>query len=95
MAAVGWQIPGLPTSMLLILLAGLCRLAIDRSPHRRGAARLRQQRRRPWAQGGWSALRYSVVRYLIAGIFAMAAGLSLTAINDGQRHQCRRRLSRC
>jgi ribose/xylose/arabinose/galactoside ABC-type transport system permease subunit len=30
---------------------------------------------------GWPALRYDVVRYLIAGLFSAAAGLLLTAIN--------------
>jgi ribose transport system ATP-binding protein len=30
----------------------------------------------------WPALRYNVVRYLIAGLFSAAAGLLLTAINS-------------
>jgi ribose transport system ATP-binding protein len=79
MAAVGWQIPGMPTSLLLILGAGLCGLAVDRS---RTGVVLRGFGNNAAAlgQGGWPALRYTVVRYVIAGIFAMAAGLSLTAI---------------
>jgi ribose transport system ATP-binding protein len=32
-------------------------------------------------RSGWSPTRYALVRYLIAGLFAGAAGLSLTAIN--------------
>jgi ribose transport system ATP-binding protein len=79
MAAVSWQIPGLPTSVALILLAGLAGLAIDRS--RLGLV-LRGFGNNPTAlaQGGWSPLRFTVLRYLLAGAFAMTAGLSLTAI---------------
>lgn len=79
MAAVGWQVPGLPTSLLLILAVGLCGLAVDRS---RSGVVLRGfgNNAAALAQGGWSALRYTVLRYVVAGAFAMAAGLSLTAI---------------
>ena len=31
---------------------------------------------------GWPPIRYGVVRYLVAGLFSAAAGLSLTAINS-------------
>jgi ribose transport system ATP-binding protein len=30
---------------------------------------------------GWPPIGFAVIRYLIAGVFAAAAGLSLTAIN--------------
>lgn len=79
MAAVNWQIPGLPTSLLLILMAGLCGVAVNRS---RTGVVLRGFGNNAAAleQGGWSPLRYTVLRYVVAGIFAMVAGLSLTAI---------------
>ncbi|WP_247886893.1 ATP-binding cassette domain-containing protein [Azospirillum sp. SYSU D00513] len=78
-AAVGWQIPGLPTSALIIAAAGLCGLLVDRS---RTGTVLRAFGNNPDAleQGGWSALRHTVLRYLLAGLFATAAGLSMTAI---------------
>lgn len=75
-----WQIPEVPTTILLILIAGSVALMIDRSPlgvvlrgFGSNAAALER--------GGWSVLRYAVIRYLIAGGFALVAGLSLTAIN--------------
>jgi ribose transport system ATP-binding protein len=79
MAAVNWQIPGLPTSLLLILMAGLCGVAVNRS---RTGVVLRGFGNNAAAleQGGWSPLRYTVLRYVVAGLFATVAGLSLTAI---------------
>jgi len=75
-----WQIPGVPTTIVLILIAGSVALLVDKSPlgvvlrgFGSNAAALER--------GGWSILRYSVIRYLIAGAFALVAGLSLTAIN--------------
>lgn len=75
-----WQIPGMPTTILLILIAGSIAVLIDRSPlgvllrgFGSNAAALERE--------GWSVLRYAVIRYLIAGAFGLVAGLSLTAIN--------------
>ena len=48
-------------------------------------------RRRSRAAAG-RALRYAVIRYGFAGLFGTIAGLSLTAIEYGERHQCRRPL---
>jgi ribose transport system ATP-binding protein len=31
---------------------------------------------------GWPPIRFGIIRYLIAGVFSAAAGLSLTAINS-------------
>jgi len=75
-----WQIPGVPTTVVLIALAAAAAVLIDRSPlgvvlrgfgNNAGALE----------RGGWSVLRYAVIRYLIAGAFGLVAGLSLTAIN--------------
>jgi ribose transport system ATP-binding protein len=79
-AAFDWQIPGLPTPLALILAAGAVALLIDRSPL---GVVLRGFGAAPEALArlGWSPLRYSVWRYVIAGAFAMAAGLYLTAMN--------------
>lgn len=79
-AAFDWQIPGLPTPLALILAAGLVALLIDRSPLgvvMRGFGSSPEALERL----GWSPLRTSVWRYLIAGGFAMTAGLYLTALN--------------
>jgi ribose transport system ATP-binding protein len=46
-----WQIPGVPTTIVLIALAGAAAVLIDRSPLGVVAARLRQQCRRPRARG--------------------------------------------
>jgi ribose transport system ATP-binding protein len=75
-----WQIPGVPTTIVLIVLAGAAAVLIDRSPL---GVVLRGFGSNAGAleRGGWSVLRYSVIRYLIAGAFALIAGLSLTAIN--------------
>lgn len=79
-AAVSWQLAGLPTPLLLILAAGLAAFLIDRSPtgtilRAFGSSPLALQR------AGWSPLRYSVLRYAMASLFAMAAGLHVTAAN--------------
>ncbi len=77
---VSWHVPWVPTPVALILAAGLVAVAIDRSPL---GVVLRGFGSSPEALArlGWSPLRYSVWRYLIAGGFAMAAGLYLTAFN--------------
>lgn len=79
-AAFAWQLAGVPATLLLIALAGMTAAAIDRSPL---GVVLRGFGNNPGAmeRAGWSPLRYGVVRYMIAGGFALAAGLSLTAIN--------------
>jgi ribose transport system ATP-binding protein len=76
-----WTIPGLPTPLTLILVAGLVAFALNRSPL---GVVLRGFGSAPEALArlGWSPLRYAVWRYLIAGSFAMTAGLYLTAINN-------------
>jgi ribose transport system ATP-binding protein len=76
----GWPDLTLPTPLVLILAAGLVAVLIDRSPL---GVVLRGFGSSPEALArlGWSPLRYSVWRYVIAGSFAMAAGLYLTSLN--------------
>lgn len=79
-AAFAWTIAEVPATLILIGVAGLIALAIDRSPLGvvlRGFGNNAQA----MTLGGWSPLRYAVVRYMVASLFALAAGLSLTAIN--------------
>ncbi len=79
-ALVTWSVAGVPTPLLLILMAGLAAMAIDRAPL---GVVLRGFGASPdaLARTGWNPIRYAVWRYLIAGSFAMAAGLYLTAAN--------------
>ncbi|MBZ9734530.1 MULTISPECIES: ATP-binding cassette domain-containing protein [unclassified Mesorhizobium] len=76
----GWSIGFMPTSIIMIATVALIVLAIDRLPL---GVVLRGFGNNPAAmiRSGWSPTRYALVRYLIAGLFAGAAGLSLTAIN--------------
>jgi ribose transport system ATP-binding protein len=76
-----WQVPFLPTPLALILIAGVVALAIDRSPI---GVVLRGFGSAPEALArlGWPPLRYAIWRYLIAGSFALTAGLFLTATNQ-------------
>lgn len=79
-AAFAWTIAEVPATLILIAVAGGAALAIDRSPLGvvlRGFGNNAQA----MTLGGWSPLRYAVVRYMVASLFALAAGLSLTAIN--------------
>jgi ribose transport system ATP-binding protein len=78
--AFNWGIPGLPTSAVLIVIAGIVALLIDRT---RAGVVLRGfgNDARALRQLGWSAAAYAMLRFVIAGGFAAAAGLSLTAIN--------------
>lgn len=79
-AAFAWTIAEVPATLILIAVAGGVALAIDRSPLGvvlRGFGNNAQA----MTLGGWSPLRYAVVRYMVASLFALAAGLSLTAIN--------------
>jgi ribose transport system ATP-binding protein len=79
-AAFSWEIPGVPTSVVMIAFAAAAALLIDRAPL--GVAlRGFGNNAAAMSRGGWSALRYAMVRYVIAGGFALLAGLSLTAVN--------------
>jgi len=80
-ALTGWSIPHAPTSIILIGAVAAVGALIDWAPL--GVA-LRGFGANPAAMiaSGWPPLRYSVIRYLIAGLFSAAAGLSLTAINS-------------
>ena len=75
-----WSIPHVPTTLVLIVIAGIVAFILNRAPL--GVA-LRAFGDNPAAmeRSGWRTLPYAVVRYLIAGGFATVAGLSLTAIN--------------
>ncbi|MGF6441318.1 ATP-binding cassette domain-containing protein [Paraburkholderia youngii] len=75
-----WQIPGVPTSLVLIVVAGLAAWMLDRSPL---GVTLRAFGNNPvaMARAGWSAPRYAAVRYVLAAAFIVTAGLALTAIN--------------
>jgi ribose transport system ATP-binding protein len=80
-ALVRWRIPGIPTAIVLICIAGIVALAINRTPlgvALRGFGNNPQSMR----QSGWSPVRYAVVRYAIAGCFLAVAGLVLTAMNS-------------
>ena len=79
-AAFAWTLFDVPASLVLIGVAALVALAIDRSPL--GVVLRGFGNNAPaMTLGGWSPLRYAVVRYMLASLFALAAGLSLTAIN--------------
>ena len=79
-AAIGWSIPHVPTTFVVLGLIGLAGLAIDRTPF---GVSLRAFGANPSAmeRAGWSAPKYAALRYLLAGLFGLLAGLSLTAIN--------------
>ncbi|MBZ9739030.1 MULTISPECIES: ATP-binding cassette domain-containing protein [unclassified Mesorhizobium] len=79
-AMFNWSLGFLPTSIILIAAVALVVLVIDRLPL---GVVLRGFGNNPTAmvRSGWSPTRYALVRYLVAGLFAAAAGLSLTAIN--------------
>lgn len=79
-AMFSWSLGFLPTSIILIAAVALVVLLIDRLPL---GVVLRGFGNNPTAmvRSGWSPTRYALVRYLVAGLFAAAAGLSLTAIN--------------
>ncbi|WP_204848161.1 ATP-binding cassette domain-containing protein [Rhodopila globiformis] len=79
-AAFNWNVPDLPTSVALIVIAGIVAVLIDRT---RAGVVLRGfgNDARALRQLGWSAAAFAMLRYAIAGCFAAAAGFSLTAIN--------------
>jgi ribose transport system ATP-binding protein len=79
-ALVGWSIGDLPTSIIIILAVAVVAILIDRTPL---GVTLRGFGANPAAmmKSGWKPTRYALIRYLISGLFAGTAGLSLTAIN--------------
>ena len=80
-ALISWRIPGIPTAAVLILIFALMAVVINRTPLGvvlRGFGNNTQAMR----LSGWSPVRYAVVRYAIAGIFAAMAGILLTASNS-------------
>jgi ribose transport system ATP-binding protein len=80
-AMTNWSIsPYVPTSVVLIAAVALLGALLDRSPL---GVILRGFGSNPNAMvaSGWPPIRFAMVRYLIAGVFAAAAGLSLTSIN--------------
>ncbi len=79
-AAIGWSVPGLPTSVLTLVLIAAVAFVLDQAPL--GVA-LRAFGSNPiaMARSGWSAVRYAALRYSIAGGFGVLGGMSLTAIN--------------
>jgi len=79
-AAFAWDLAGVPAAIVMIGIAGLIAVAIDRSPL---GVVLRGFGNNATAMtiSGWSPLRYAIIRYSIASLFALAAGLALTAIN--------------
>jgi ribose transport system ATP-binding protein len=81
-ALTNWSVsPYVPTSLILIAAVALIGALLDRSPL---GVVLRGFGSNPTAMvaSGWPPVRFAVIRYLIAGVFAAAAGLSLTAINS-------------
>jgi ribose transport system ATP-binding protein len=79
-AAIGWSVPGIPTSLIILVAIATIALTVDRTPL--GVA-LRAFGANPVAmsRAGWSAPKFAALRYLLAGLFGLLAGLSLTAIN--------------
>ena len=79
-AAIGWSIPHAPTSAIVLALIAAAAYLINATPP--GVA-LRAFGGNPAAmsRAGWSAPKYAALRYFLAGVFALLAGLSLTAIN--------------
>lgn len=79
-AIVNWSLGGIPTAIILLVSVAAMALFIDRTPL---GVVLRGFGNNPAAMttSGWSALRFGVIRYLIGGLFAGAAGMVLTAIN--------------
>jgi ribose transport system ATP-binding protein len=79
-ALLGWSIADLPTSIIVIVGVAVIAVLIDRTPL---GVTLRGFGANPGAmvKSGWQPTRYALIRYLISGLFAGTAGLSLTAIN--------------
>jgi ribose transport system ATP-binding protein len=79
-AAISWSIPNIPTSLIVLVLIAAIAFVLDRTPF---GVTLRAFGANPVAmsRAGWSAAKYATLRYFIAGVFGLLAGLSLTAIN--------------
>jgi ribose transport system ATP-binding protein len=80
-ALTNWSIGSyVPTSVLLIGAVAAIGALLDWAPL---GVVLRGFGANPAAMiaSGWPPIRYGIVRYLVAGLFSAAAGLSLTAIN--------------
>jgi len=73
-------VPGMPTSLVVLVLIAVAAFVLDRTPF---GVTMRAFGANPVAMSlaGWSAPKYASLRYLIAGVFGLLAGLSLTAIN--------------
>lgn len=76
----GIVIPGVPLPVFVIVLAGIVAVFVNLTPTGTilrgfGANALALSR------AGWPSVRFAVIRYLIAGLFAMAAGLYITGTN--------------
>ena len=76
-----WSIPGVPAPVVFILLAAAAATLINQSAlgtilrgFGANAAAL--------TRAGWPPVRYAVYRYVIACLFAMTAGLYVTAVNN-------------
>jgi ribose transport system ATP-binding protein len=69
-----------PTCIVFIGIATIVAWLINRTP---AGVTLRGFGNNPQAMkhGGWSSVGYAALRYFIAGLFILAAGMSLTAIN--------------
>ena len=79
-AAVGWSIPHVPTTFVVLAVIAAIAFAADRTPF---GVTLRAFGANPSAmeRAGWSAPKYGALRYLLASVFGLLAGLALTAIN--------------
>jgi ribose transport system ATP-binding protein len=79
-AIFGWSLGSVPTSLVFILGVGAVAVLIDRTSL--GVAlRGFGANTNAMMRSGWKPTRYALVRYLISGVFAAIAGLSLTAVN--------------
>jgi ribose transport system ATP-binding protein len=79
-ASVNWSIPHVPTTFIVLAAIALIAFVIDRAPF---GVTQRAFGANPAAmeRAGWSAPKYAALRYLLASMFGLLAGLSLTAIN--------------
>ena len=79
-ALFSMSFPLVPTCVVFIVIGAIVAWFINRTP---AGVALRGFGNNPQAMkhAGWSAVGYATLRYLIAGLFILAAGMSLTAIN--------------
>ncbi|MFB4204352.1 ATP-binding cassette domain-containing protein [Arhodomonas sp. KWT2] len=79
-ALFSWSLAGVPASVVMIAGAGVLAWAVNRS--RLGVVlRGFGNNAQALSHMGWSAFTYTVARYVVAGVFGLFAGLSLTAVN--------------